>query len=226
MPPEVCHDKEKIAVFFLDLPLGQAVLRLYQFGGFFGQLVQHLSGRGPVKSDAGRAFLQFERAQQGGQADGHTVQGAALRFSRPFRRLDRLPVRCLLGGGFVPAFVAKNMRMPRHHLVGNRGHHGLKGEMPGLFAHGRVIDRLQEQIAQLPLQLREIAPLDRIGNFVSLFNGVGGDGVEILLDIPGAARFRIAQAAHDLQQALNSRIRVVDQVFSHCSVPICRVTCT
>ena len=55
---------------------------------------------------------------------------------------------------------------------------------------------------------------------------VGGDGCEILLDVPGAAGFGIAQAAHDFEQALDACVWVVDQIIGHCGKPSCRVTST
>ena len=78
--------------------------------------------------------------------------------------------------------------------------------MPRFFTHRRVIDRLQQQIAQFPLKLAPITPGDGIGDFISLFNGIGGDAVEILLDIPGAARLGVAQAAHDFEQPFDPGI--------------------
>ncbi len=51
-------------------------------------------------------------------------------------------------------------------------------------------DDLQQQIAELVAQIREIAALDRIGDLVGLLDRVGGDGRVGLLEVPGAARDR------------------------------------
>ena len=154
---------------------------------------------GPVKAHSRGALLQFQRAQQRGQVHGDPVQRAALRLILALDGLDRFPVAGLLFGGFVAALVAKYVRMARHHLVRDVGDHGLKREMPRLFADGCVIDRLQQQIAQFALQLGPVLPLDRVGHFIGFLDGVGRDGLECLFDIPGTTVFRVTQAAHDLQ---------------------------
>lgn len=226
MTPQVRHDKQQITVFFLDLHLCQLILGLDQFTGLFDDFIKHLRRGGPVKPNPGRAFLQFQRAQQGGQADGHTVQRALLGLSRTLCGLDRFPIGGLLYSGFVTRPLAKHMRVAGNHFVANRAHNGIETKVPRFFAHRGVIDGLQQQIAQLPLKVWPILAGNGVGNFVSLFNRVGRNAVEILFDIPRAPRFGIAQASHDFQQARDTRITVVDQVFTHCSVPICRVTST
>ena len=121
------------------------------------------------------------------------------------------------------------MRVPRDHLVRDIAHHRLKAEPPVLFAHGRVIHGLEQQIAQLSLKLGPVAPFDRIGNFIRFFNGIGGDAVEILFDIPRASGLRVTQAAHDFQQAFDPGVAIVDQriisCLGHCSPHVSDVRC-
>jgi len=77
---------------------------------------------------------------------------------------------------------------------------------------------LQQQIAQFTAQPVPIAALYRVGDFVSLFNGIGGDAGEILLDIPGASRIWIAQPRHDRDEPGQPTRGVVDKsIVSHCS---------
>ena len=67
--------------------------------------------------------------------------------------------------------------------------------MPRLLGHLRVVDRLQQQIAQLSLQLGPVLPLDGVGDFVGLLDRVGRDGGEILLEYPRGSPSRGRAAA-------------------------------
>ena len=81
-----------------------------------------------------------------------------------------------------------------------------------------MIDDLQQQIAQLAGEFAVGLPVDGVGNLVCLFNRVGRDGGEGLGNVPGAARVRVAQAAHDRQEAGQAAIGVMDQgvwVYGH-----------
>lgn len=118
------------------------------------------------------------------------------------------------------------MRVAGDHLVADLAHHRLKGEVTAFGTHGRMINGLQQQIAQLPLKIAPVLACDGVCDLIGLFDCVGGDAVEILLDVPRAARFRVTQAAHDRKQAFNSPIRVVDQVICHCSRSRFGVRCT
>ena len=89
--------------------------------------------------------------------------------------------------------------------------------MARLRPDGGVIDRLQQQITQLILKLIPILALNRIRHFVGFFDGVGRYSAEGLLDVPRAACFRIAEAAHDLEKPLDTRRLIVDQIVTHCS---------
>ena len=62
-----------------------------------------------------------------------------------------------------------------------------EGERAALLGHARVIDDLQQQIAELVLQVGEVAARDRVGDLVGLLDGVGRDRREGLLEVPGAA---------------------------------------
>jgi hypothetical protein len=46
---------------------------------------------------------------------------------------------------------------------------------------------LKQEIAEFLTQVIEIAARDRVNDFVGFLNGVGSNGREILLEIPGAA---------------------------------------
>ena len=57
------------------------------------------------------------------------------------------------------------------------------------------------QIAEFLAQIVQVVARDRVGNLVGLLDRIGGDRREALLDIPGAAGFRVTQGGHDLDQA-------------------------
>ena len=73
---------------------------------------------------------------------------------------------------------------------------------PGLLRHARVKDHLKQEIAELSRK-SSVARVDRVGDLVGFLERVGGDRGEGLLDVPGAAGYRIAQRRHDVDKALN-----------------------
>ena len=87
--------------------------------------------------------------------------------------------------------ICKNMRMATQHLVTYRLVNTVKIKPAPLFRHLCMENHLEQEITQFVLQVIGIIPGDGIGNLVSLFNGIGCNGGEILFDIPRAARFRI-----------------------------------
>ena len=101
--------------------------------------------------------------------------------------LGPLPVGGLLVGGLVPAVVAEDVRVAADHLVGDGAHHVVPGEGAGLLGHARVIDHLEEEVAELVAELGHVAARDGLGHLVGLLDGVGRDAVEVLLDVPGTA---------------------------------------
>ncbi|MNC66658.1 hypothetical protein D3C75_1170810 [compost metagenome] len=64
-------------------------------------------------------------------------------------------------------------------------------------------DDLEQEVAQFDLQLLHVGALDGVGDLVGLLDRIGGNGREGLFDIPGATAVRIAQANHDLFQAID-----------------------
>ena len=105
--------------------------------------------------------------------------------------------------------------MTADHLVVDRP--GDVGEVEGgdLLGHLGVEDDLQEQIAQFVAKIAKIAALDRVGDLIGLLDGVGGDGGEGLLAVPGAAAVRGPQAGHDLDEAEDRVSGVVRRRLTH-----------
>jgi hypothetical protein len=91
--------------------------------------------------------------------------------------------------------------MAADHLVRDGPSHRREVEAPHFLGHPGVIDDLKQQIAQFIGQTVEIAPFDRIGDLVGLFDRIGSDRGEALLLVPRTAVIRVAQRRHDVQQA-------------------------
>ena len=86
--------------------------------------------------------------------------------------------------------------MPANEFGVQVGGNVLNGEVAGLRGHLRVEEHLQQQIAELILQIGPGAALDRVEDLVGLLQRVPLDGVEGLLAVPGTA-VRAAQPRHD-----------------------------
>ena len=95
------------------------------------------------------------------------------------------------------------MGMAANELFGDRLHDAAEIELARLLGHPGVEDDLQQEIAELIAQVREVAALDRVPDFVGFFDRKGGDRREGLLDVPGAAATWIAQRRHDGQEFAN-----------------------
>ena len=96
--------------------------------------------------------------------------------------------------------VAEDMRMARDHLGRDGLHDIAEREQAGFLGHARVIDDLEQQVAQFVLQARPVLVLDGAGDLIGFLDRVRRDGLERLFAVPRAAAVRIAQAAHDLDQ--------------------------
>ena len=107
--------------------------------------------------------------------------------------------------GIFDGGIAEHVRMAAHHLVADRSDDVGEGERALLLRHARMEHHLQQQVAQLVLQVAQVAAVDRIGDLVGLFDRVRRDAGEVLFDIPGATALRIAQARHDGEQAVDRR---------------------
>jgi hypothetical protein len=106
------------------------------------------------------------------------------------------------------------MRMAGHHLVADRADDIGKAEEAGLFGHPGVVDGLEQKVAQLAGQLVPGLAFDGVGDLMRLFQRVGRDGGEALHDVPGAAGVGVAQAGHDLDQAVDPGLRLMHQTVA------------
>src|SRR5579871_2985471 len=104
------------------------------------------------------------------------------------------------------------MGMAGDHLVADGPGHVFYIEGAGLFGHARMKDDLKQEIAKLFAKRREVALLDGVGHLVGLFDGVGRDGREGLLDVPWATPGGVAQPGHDCDKPFEGVSRIGDRV--------------
>jgi hypothetical protein len=72
--------------------------------------------------------------------------------------------------------------------------------MARLLGHARVKRHLQKEIAEFVAQIGDIAALNRVSDFVCLFDRIGCDRRKVLLEIPGTAGDRRAQRGYDVDE--------------------------
>ena len=92
------------------------------------------------------------------------------------------------------------MRVAPNELAGDAVDHAIELETPLLPGQLAVVDHLEQQVAQLTLQVLEVTALDGVGDFVGLFEGMRDDARVVLLQVPWATVLRVAQAGHEVQQ--------------------------
>lgn len=108
-----------------------------------------------------------------------------------------------LGLGALDHRIGEDMGMALDHLVADGARHVLDAEGAGLPGHLGVEDDLEQEVAQLVLQGSHIAMLDGIRHLIGFLDGIGRNGREALLHVPGATARGIAQTGHDLEQPVD-----------------------
>ena len=76
--------------------------------------------------------------------------------------------------------------MATDHLGRHALDHVTEGESTGLFRDARVEDDLEEQVTEFVPEILQVAPLDRVDDFVSLLQGVRGQADMGLQQVPRA----------------------------------------
>ena len=162
----------------------------------------------PVKANLRGFLLNLAGPLQCGQTFRHTINGAGVfaPLAGAFLLLDLFPVS--LYRLLITRFgIRKDMRVAPYHLVTQHLNHFIEIEQPLLSRHLRMENHLQQQVAQLFLQFRIVPLGNRLGHFEGFFNGIRRNGIEVLLDIPRAAGFRVAQAGHDGEEGVDGSSR-------------------
>ena len=95
------------------------------------------------------------------------------------------------------------MGVTADHFRRDRGNDIAEIEQVALLGHAGMKHDLKQQVAEFVFQIDHVAAGDGVGDFIGLFDGVGRNRSEILLDIPWASGFRRPQGDHDLEKAGN-----------------------
>ncbi len=121
------------------------------------------------------------RALEGGEMPGDSLE------KRPpsFVALDDLPVSLhLLGAG--DADVAEDMGVAPDQFGGDAVENVFHGEFPCLLGNRGLEENMKEEIAELGLEVVEAAAVERIDNFIRLFDEAVPQGAVRLFAVPGA----------------------------------------
>ena len=203
---QVHQGEQHIAEFILNVSSVATGQGLIQFCQFIVYLAAYRWCFRPVEADFGSFLLYLGGPLQGWQARGDAIQGAVVlpALGGAFLLLDGLPIDLhgLLVGGIR---LTEHMGMAAHHLVAQHLNHVVEVEQSPLPSDLGMEHHLQQQIPQLFLQFRVVPLGNRLRHLESFFDGIGGNGVKVLLHIPGAAGVRIAQLSHDGQQCFGVR---------------------
>ncbi len=162
-------------------------------------LIEDPIDRVPIEAHRGGPPLELLRPHQGREGLGDPGEDRTARvtvLARPLGGLLPLPVgahRRLV----LQVRITEDVGVPADHLVADGPHHVRKGEGAVLLGHAGVEDHLEQQIPQLIPQTVQVIVLDRLGDLIGLLQRVRQDGAEGLLEVPGAAALRVAQAGHD-----------------------------
>ena len=84
------------------------------------------------------------------------------------------------------------MRMATEKLRRDALDHVAEIKRADFFGHAGVEYDLQQKVAKLVLEVEEIAACDRIGDFVSFFDGIRSNGRKVLLQVPRTSGARRA----------------------------------
>lgn len=90
--------------------------------------------------------------------------------------------------------------MAAQQLLGDRLDDVAEGKGVPLLGHAGVEHDLEQQVAELVLEILEIAAIDGVRDLVGLLDGVGRDAGEVLLQVPRTAGAGGAQRGHDRDQ--------------------------
>ena len=179
---------------WLGLGCGLAGLldRLFELPQLVVEIGQRAGSVRVLELDRGGATLQLSRVQERGQRLGDVVEDA---FPAFLLGLDPLPVLPDAAGG-ARLDVAEDVGMARDELRVDSSRHRGEIAVALLFEQEREEEDLEEQVAELVLELRRVTVQRSVGDLVGLLDRVRNDRPDRLLAVPRAV------AAKPLGQAL------------------------
>ena len=166
-----------------------------QLGDFLAHFLPHAVKRVPLEP-GGRGLARYLlRLHERGEAGGHAVQqafaplartvgrlvgGALLRHLHPFPQIQHVP-------GVGGLRLAEHVRMAADHLLVHVGAHVVDVELAGIGSYLALQHHLQQHVAQLLAQVRDIGGFDGVHRLVCLFDHVVRDALVRLRAIPRAS---------------------------------------
>ena len=152
-----------------------------------------------IESDISRAAaLHDNEVEVRRRGEVHAVQDSRLGLLALLPALELLPVQGVLLRG-------KHMGVAVDQLFTDAVHHVVKAKGAGLPGHRGVEHHLEQDIAQLLLQIVHVHAVDGVGGLIGLLQHIGADGLMGLGPVPGAAPGS-AEQLHDFQQVLHAVI--------------------
>jgi hypothetical protein len=136
--------------------------------------------------------LELPSVEEGGKRLGHVVEDP---LALLLVRLDPLPV-LTNPAGCLRLDVAEDVRVTANELLVDAPRDGLERSGSTFLQQEREEVRLEQQVAELVLELRVVGGKGGVGDLVGLLDRVRNDRLRRLLAIPGAV------AAQALGQAL------------------------
>ena len=187
---DVDRREEHVAELLEDPRVGLGLgCGLARFGERFlelAQLVVEVGDRpgrvGVFEVDRRRPPLELPGVEEGGQRLGHVVEDALAAF---LLGLDALPILTDAPGRSRLHF-AEDVRVASDELVVAAPGDGCEVAGALLFEQKGEKVGLEEEIAELVLELRSVAGVGGVGDLVGLLDGVGDDRPCRLLPVPGA----------------------------------------
>ena len=161
--------------------LGERVAQLAELVVQVGERAGHV---GIVELDRGRAPLQLSRVQERRQRLRDVVKD--LRAAGFVSRLRSLPALFHLAGRAQLSRRIKDVRMAPNELLVDRAGDAREISPPLVLQQQREEERLEEEVAELVLELARIAGDRGVRHLVGLFDRVRDDRLRRLLAIPGA----------------------------------------
>jgi hypothetical protein len=172
------------------LPFGRD--RLLQLAELVVEVAERTGGIGILEVDRRCAALELSRVQQGGERLGDVVEDLLPAFLFPF---DPFPVLSDAAG--CPRLdLPEDVGVPGDELVVDPRRDGGEVALAPLLEQEREEVGLEQQVAELVLELRVVVRQRRVGDLVGLLDGVRDDRPRGLLPVPGTV------AAQPLGQAL------------------------
>ena len=177
---------QRIVILSIDLVLHLANLLL--------DLSPHVLAALPIEADRGRLLAHAIGLDHRGQTARNTCQQAALALL--LAQFEQLPILLYLLRG-IGVKIAKDVRVAIDQLIAQSVGHRADIEQTLLVAHLRVECHVQQQVANLLLDIIHIAVGNCVHQLVSLLDRIATQRLEGLLAVP---RTFFAQLVEHIQQ--------------------------